>query len=484
MAFSIRDPSLPLITHEKFGLFTGYMFTINCIIGAGFLSIPYAFQTAGWLFCLVYQIIATVQTYYTSMQVLEIMSRAEILIRMTEDGRDIHRISYSKLFYVPQKSEKLNQNPHLTPTITHRQINLPDAVKLVFGEKVGFTYLIALCIYQLGTMVAYASIFSSSFTSTVPLGNLDTCDIYETSSFFTECKGKYWIYLFIFGVFTVYMTVMGLEEQHIVQVIMSILRFFVMICIIMTCSVDISKHESNESDSYNEISWPPLIDIKKVAQAVPILLFALTFQLQMPIVMESMTNKTQNLKIINILAILTCFVLYTIIGIVVPLAIKDIDSLASLSYRNYSAGYSNSDRPMWTYLIEYLIVLSPALDVASTFPLQGLTCSGALHTWIYGHGSQIPPKFSVYIFRFLVAFIPLFIAFLEYDLGVILDWVGLVGFLIVQFTIPLLHIGLRHMVSDESVYDVSIHPIFSWMISISNIMLFFVVIGMNGAYSY
>ena len=60
MVLNIREPSLPYIPHGKFGLFTGYVFIINSSIGAGFLSIPWAFSNADWLFSLLYQIFVTI----------------------------------------------------------------------------------------------------------------------------------------------------------------------------------------------------------------------------------------------------------------------------------------------------------------------------------------------------------------------------------------------------------------------------------------
>lgn len=42
MALSIRPPSVIVVEENGLGLWTGYVFAINCVIGAGFLSIPWA----------------------------------------------------------------------------------------------------------------------------------------------------------------------------------------------------------------------------------------------------------------------------------------------------------------------------------------------------------------------------------------------------------------------------------------------------------
>jgi amino acid permease len=45
---SERSPSL-LDVEEKYGITTGYFFTINCIVGAGILGLPWAYRFGGWM---------------------------------------------------------------------------------------------------------------------------------------------------------------------------------------------------------------------------------------------------------------------------------------------------------------------------------------------------------------------------------------------------------------------------------------------------
>jgi hypothetical protein len=407
------------------------------------------------------------------------MSRAEILFRMSEEGRDIHPVGFRKLFFQPKMPEKLIQPPHLKPIITNRMINSPDIMKLVFGDKIGALYLFGLFLYQFGTMVAYGSIFASSFASNVPLGNNNTCDIYSADGFYNDCRWKYWVFLLIFWVLTTYMTIKGIEEQQIVQFSMSVLRFVVMFSIIVTCVVDIALHRNNQDSDYNDATMPPLVVPENIGHAIPIILFASTYQVQIPTISETINNKQRNLPILNTMAVFTCFVLYTTLGLITSVAINHVPSMTSLSYRNYTAGYSRSGRPFWTYFFEYLIIISPALDVFSAFPLQALTISEAILTWKYGGNKEEIDKRILYFVRFGIASLPIVISFIVYNLGAILDWVGLIGFLVVQIMIPLAHIGLRHLVVGESPYDIKISIWVQWPMIIINACLFFIVIVLN-----
>ncbi|OMJ92823.1 hypothetical protein SteCoe_4365 [Stentor coeruleus] len=480
MALSIREPSLPYIPHGKFGILTGYIFVLNSTIGAGFLSIPWAYENSGWFFSLIFQILTTILCYYLSIQTLESMSRAEILSRMTEEGKDIHRISFKKLFQNPNHPDHLlKPPPHLTPMITNRLINLPDIVKMVFGERVGLCYLIFVIFSVFGILVAYGSVFASSFASIIPLGPLSTCDIYTNKDYFSDCKMKYSFFLLFFAICVCYMTVKGIEEQQYVQYIMSGLRFIVIISITLTCFADIVLHRDNNDSHYNSADAPPMIRPKNIGHAIPIILFATIFQNQIPTIASSIKNKEKTLAKVNGYVSMTCFFVYTLLGMAAAFAIDHMPSMVTMSYRDYTGGYSKGSRPGWTYVLEYLIVLCPAFDVFSSYPIQALVLANSITTWRYGGNEEDIPKRVFYGIRFLSAFIPLIVSFLVYDLGTILDWTGLFGFLGFLIATPLFHLALRHMVAGESPYDAYFNIGLSWAIIIVNAFLFFAVVGLN-----
>lgn len=480
MALSIREPSLPYIPHGKFGILTGYIFVLNSTIGAGFLSIPWAYDNSGWLFSLFFQILVTAQCYYLSIQTLESMSRAEILARMTEEGKDIHRISFKKLFQTPNHPDHLlRPPPHLTPIITNRLINLPDIVKMVFGERVGLCYLIFIILSVFGILVAYGSVFASSFASIIPLGPLSTCDIYTSQDYFGDCKMKYSIFLLLFSICVCYMTVKGIEEQQYVQYIMSCLRFIVIISITIACFADIVLHRYNGDSHYNPADPPPMVRPKNIGHAIPIILFATIFENQIPTIASSIKDKEKNLAKVNGLVSLTCFLVYTMLGMAAAFAIDHVPSMVTMSFRDYTGGFSMDSRPGWTYVIEYLVVLCPAFDVFSSYPIQALVLANSITTWKYGGNEEDIPKSAFYVIRFLSAFIPLIVSFLVYNLGTILDWTGLIGFLAFLVATPLFHLALRHMVAGRSPYDAYFNPVLSWVIVIGNALLFFTVIGLN-----
>lgn len=463
---------------EQFSLLTGYVYAINSVIGAGFLSIPWAYENAGWLFSFSFQMVVSIQCYFLAMQLLECMSRTEVLLRIQEEGGCIRQLTVKDIFIQHYKTT-LIPAPNLTPVITHRIITITDIVKVVAGPKLGMLHLILMFTFQMGIMTAYASIFATSFSSNVPIGPWSTCDIYNTSGFFTTCRVKYWIFLMIFGIFSIYMTVKGIQEQKIMQQCMSVLRFAVILTIIITSIYDIASHSNNENDDYNDTDLPPAIRPVYIGHAIPILLFASLYHQNISCISEAVKDKPKNLPMIQILTIITCTILYSVLGIITSIAIDDVPSLTSLSYRNYSAGHSKNNRPGWTYIIEYIVVIAPALDVLSGFPVQALNISNSIINWRNSGIIEENNKNFVYITRFLVAFFPIFISFFIYDLGSILDWVGLIGILIIIIPIPLLHLATKILVAGNSHYDATGNRFLNLSICLLNFLLLLAVIGLN-----
>ena len=475
MSEDIKKPFLKKESHSKVGLFSGYIFAINCTIGAGALSVPYAFYEGGWLFGLIFQIIIAVQGYYLSMGLLESMSRAEILQRKSETGQKVEALPLRKLFISPVVDQNLVQSEENIPVITHRMIACTDVARLSFGENFGRFFFLCLFLTKFGVMVSYGSIFAASFAADIPIGYLDTCDIYATSTFFNDCRFKYWFYLVIFCIATVYLTIRGIEEQQFIQLLAFLVRIVVMTLIIVTCIVAMMMDRNIESDKVDSIVTPPLFIPEKFNVAIPIICFALGYQAQIPTISKPVTNKARNLPIINSSTILTCTFFYDLISIFSTLAMHKVPGMVTLSYRHYSAGYEISDRPFWTYIIEYIIIVTPAIDALSGYPFQALTVADAVVSWEY-RGVKNVPKRSLFLIRFFVAFTPIFISFFAYHLGEILKWVGLIKLIMIPCVFPAMHIALRHLVPGKSPYDVSIHIFFEWAIMITSACYFLFVV--------
>lgn len=116
-----------------------------------------------------------------------IMSRVEILTRLEEMGKEVPKIDI-KTMLMNKKREQLIPVLDEVPLITSRRTDITEIARRLFGNSLGKLYFFLFIVYQIGTEVAFSSIFSSSFASNIPLGNLETCDVYNYSGFYNNCK--------------------------------------------------------------------------------------------------------------------------------------------------------------------------------------------------------------------------------------------------------------------------------------------------------
>lgn len=481
MAVRIRPASLP-VAPSSFGLLSGYVFAINTVVGAGFLSLPWAYAQGGWALSLGLQSVCMAVGWLLSLLQLEVLSRVEALYRLREAGHYIQRPGLRQLLgrkdYYAGEPLLLSS---LEPEITHRRFDLIEVVRLLLGRQFSVVYIIALCLYTTGALTAYSSIFSASFASNVPLGAAGTCDIYADPEFAGECRWKYWVYLSVYAVFMVYFTLAGLREQLWMQYIMTTMRFAVMIIVISTCAYSVVTHSSLSSEEYNSAQLPAAAQPRAFGRALPIILFAVLYQVQLPSLIEHLRDKRRNAPRVAAMTAATSYLFYALLGLLVPTAISSVPGQSTLSYRHYSAGHASSQRPAWTYIIEYLVVIFPALDVFSSFPLNAIPLSDNLMTLVYGSvpKTAIPLK-SYYLLKLIACLPALGVAALEFNLGEVLEWTGLLGFFLVLFTIPLCQIAGRKMLPVSSQYDVTWWPMWlSWLLSLLQVPIVVTIVVLN-----
>lgn len=136
MALNARPVSVAETDPASFGAGTGFVFTVNTVVGAGFLSLPWAFSRGGWFFCLLVQVTAALIGWVIALMLLEVMSRAEAVTRLREEGYNIPSLACKQLCWekIYENDLYLIPNTH-KPEITHRRFDLTQLVRIYFGDK-------------------------------------------------------------------------------------------------------------------------------------------------------------------------------------------------------------------------------------------------------------------------------------------------------------------------------------------------------------
>jgi hypothetical protein len=267
------------------------------------------------------------------------------------------------------------------------------------------------------------------------------------------------------------LVVIGLKEQAGLQAFMSIMRFVVIFLMLGTSIAALSTDTNLTDEEKNEGSLS-MINPMGIGITLPIVFMSSSFHSMIPNTIQYVNSKTVNVPKIIQSAICTVTILFTLLGIIVPLAVSDIEGMITLSWIDYTGGMS--DQSWWSYILMYIIVLFPALDVLSVFPILAINLSDNLISLKYGKFTEGSiTKESFFFYRFIVIIPPVFTAIFFYSLGYILDFTGTITLLGTGVFIPLMTITSRKLVPQHGDFDYWFSSDkWSWFILVASFVLF------------
>jgi amino acid permease len=189
----------------------------------------------------------------------------------------------------------------------------------------------------------------------------------------------------------------------------------------------------------------PEMSMQNMGIALSIFCFATGYQIVLPSVIPVMKHRHQSLMLVGVNNTVV-MVVNIIFGVLVSLALMgtDVPSLSTLAWAGY--GDDVVPRPLWTYMVESVIILFPAINMLSCGPLVGIVLAENLAKLFHIDVSAKTARVAVWI-------IPIAVTVFEYDLGVIVSIAG--GFsIILNLTLgSVLFISSRMRVPAKSKYS-------------------------------
>ena len=239
---------------------------------------------------------------------------------------------------------------------------------------------------------------------------------------------------------------MELNEQKIIQISMTIMRYVVVSVMSITSIVFIySKYTpTNDGDFiYDSNIILPNINsenkpfvFKNVITLIPLCCFGTAYQFGIPSLTQPSNNK-KGLSITYFMVSLSCFLLFTVLSITVSTFFGDyIESPCTLSWGNFKGFTPSQNNQFWVYIIRYFIVLFPGFDVVSAFPLSSVALSSNMAA-VFLSSTQVKSKKNLYFIRATCALLPILLGAFVNNLGTILEFAG-TAIIIVCFFFPAL----------------------------------------------
>lgn len=473
---------------RKFSFFVAVCFTLNYIIGTGFLTLPWAIYHTGYTIGIIVLFLFALFSIFAVIYLLESMARAEYLkthvskskiqskiyneysnITTNEimdynstSNRSLHEhdipdnVERSTNTYatVSQSSfeitdtgspivsfEIVNNDSHVT--LDDKAFNLAIDDKIFVGDnkyeinelseiflgKFGkHMYTLSIIIYLYTTLWVYATVFALAFSSHTPDLGQDLI------------ISPYQLYILIFCFIVGPISLLELSEQIYIQVFLTMCR--VLMVISMVLSILYADYLELPLFGYFKTSSSSssfMINFQHIYILLPIAAYANIFHHSIPS-LSSFVESKQSLSAIFITALVIAMISYAAIGVFISSYFGESTNISSnLNWINF---HSLSTDSMYSQVImrsiSSFVVLFPALDVASAFPLNAITLSYSLMSAAFDSKDihvQEKSIFMTKLFRLLAIIPPLIAAYFISNLGAVTNYCGLTGF-IIAFIFP------------------------------------------------
>jgi hypothetical protein len=422
-------------------------FTANYVMGTGFLTIPWAFYKCGVLLSSLVLFFMIGPSVMSISIVLEAIARANILKTMdstilssdttshdlelsSERGLELKSLQDTPTenpiidFTDPEGEQEKGQGtedttePHLLkkvalPLIGNKKYETAELCELFLGKFGKQCYAISISIFLYGTLWAYGTVFASAMVTHVDLGPY-----------------SYHIFLGVFSLIVIPLSCMELTEQLYLQVALAFCRIIMVCCMVGTVlyataspdkdlfhlndssssstssssasniTTDTYTHlhpgmETNDTDTSEPLTsseeFSPFHNIQNdlfrwngLHLMLPIAVYSNMFHHSIPALSEPAADKKQ-LTAMFTTALLACLVSYTLIGIIVSLYFGEtILSSSNLNWEHFGSSSSSSAlRVIVEKALASYVIIFPALDVSSAFPLNAITLGNNLYTTFY-----------------------------------------------------------------------------------------------------
>lgn len=451
----------------KFSFGVTVAFTLNYIIGTGFLTLPWGFNQTGNLLGVAVLGVMTLFAISAALFMLEAMARAEAYANQTNnfgsfrgdntpaDYRALIPISLrneSQQFVALRETrvEKSNESESRLPNELHivgsEKYEITELCKIFLGKQSVRVYTFLISVYMYGSLWAYSTVFADSLAMRLPLTS-------QNGDTVTPGSLSYIIYLLLFALIVVPSSMIELSEQIFVQVTLSICRVLMLVLMVSTIVIAVLQQEADIANGHGNSGQPfgpfsrvvsnqssdnhfsASVNLKKLYLLLPMAAYATIFHHSIPSISQPVKNKAKLGQIFTV-TLLLCFMAYSIMSLVISAYFGDFTLISTnLNWEFYWGKLSaNREIPFHARCISSFVVLFPALDVASAFPLNAITLGNSLMSSYYGSkihilGAQDALRAKIF-FRAVAAVPPIIAASLVSNLGIVTHFAGVSGFAI------------------------------------------------------
>lgn len=400
------------------------VFGLNYMMGSGFLTLPRAFVECSVVVGCFLTVFIAFGATVSAECLLDVMARAKmraLQANLPPDAGSFYRVDV----FQAQEEGNRHRDGKVEPPPKQRYAQVSDLVTLYMGNAGGYAYLAMLVGFMVGSLWCYAAIFATSLEA-------------HGGRLFGDSTYK--CYVLFFGLMTVPLACRDLAEQKRLQTALALGRALMLLSMTITAGVALLQD--------GPIA-PPLLSEQQqtwraAVSAAPIVAFSCTLHHSVPQICSPVVpTDDRNFRYVTLnwifrAAFALSVLVYVIFASTIALYFgQDTRSSVNLDWAGAGGGGENSSLFARTcgIAISHYIVLYPAINVVSTYPLNAVTLGDALLAAYRGAAGTIddisshqpPSATQTKSFRVVAAVVPLVGAFLADDISNITRFTGVFG---------------------------------------------------------
>ncbi|CAM9330066.1 unnamed protein product [Hapterophycus canaliculatus] len=285
-----------------------------------------------------------------------------------------------------------------------------------------------LFLYMFCALWGYGAVFGEALATYAPVPFLGE-------------MGAYRMYVVLFGLVVVPLSTLDIKEQATFQVVLTMLRFLALV--LMVGSISVSLYTGGEPFGPGTevfVGTTDLVIWRGMLKAVPAGIFALSLAATSSTIVSGLDQKHSVGNVIWT-AMISAAVTYACISVSTAYYFgKSVNGSCNVNWTNYAP---NGDGPASSLLatagrlLAYFVVLFPAMDVMSVFPLNVMVVANNMMAAVYNDHVDNAENDAVIVttFRIVCAVPPLLCALLWRDFAAIVGYAGCLT-VIIAFVFP------------------------------------------------
>eukprot|EP00792_Barthelona_sp_PAP020_P003862 TRINITY_DN1711_c0_g1_i1.p1 TRINITY_DN1711_c0_g1~~TRINITY_DN1711_c0_g1_i1.p1 ORF type:complete len:458 (+),score=76.57 TRINITY_DN1711_c0_g1_i1:27-1376(+) len=383
-----------------------FCFFVNFTLGIGVLTISHGFVKCGWLYSTILFIVIALVVFITHNYVLEVYIR----------GQTWKPFQKSSLLDVEVNSVVFPLTPKAkTP------MELNELVGLFLGKKFRLLYETFFIAYEFVVLWAYFVVFGKTIAETFTISSIS----YELQ---VKLFGSILIVISTIFIFK------GLKEQVVYQVLMFIMRLLLIVLIVSTTFGAEIHHPYPGVNKQKDSNWSeiPTFYMGSTSVLFGCLLFALVAHYGIPTFIQTMAKIHEGKKVV-MSSTVTLVVIYFIVAFVTSFYFgNQITDPLTLLWIKYNWG--QSDTTAFDYFVRYFVLLFPAMDLGSCFPLGAQVLINTLDRTTFG------ARIGEVKVKLLVIVVPTILGWLSIETDLAEEMLGIFGVFLAFVVPPLLNL--------------------------------------------